>query len=368
MECLSELQNHGKYCKVKGISRGGFGFIDLFEDQTTKQLVAIKFIERGDRVTKRTERQVLQHHALIHPHIVQLIEVFLTEDGLHLAIVMEYVEGTTLLDHVNSFGKLDEDEARWYFQQIMIALDYLHRKEIASRDMKLSNILLEDDEARPRPLLKVTGFGHAKHERFHSAPASLVGTAEYLSPEVIRSAGKKAYNGRSADVWAVGVMLFRMVVGSYPFERTEDRIDPQRMTTMADRICKGDYIIPSSLDPELAVLLQGMLQPDPKKRIPLSQILQNPWFTDGLPPGVLEMNCTLPAGPDDGQGQGVLEIKEILEEAKMPPPMPVQLWDNTEWIDDHQFVNMDDEELQEYFETSKNLPTAGESYPGEIST
>jgi serine/threonine-protein kinase SRK2 len=358
MECLSELQNHGKYRKVKGISRGGFGFIDLFEDQISKQLVAIKFIERGDRVTKRTERQILQHQALIHPHIVQLIEVFLTEDGLHLAIVMEYVEGTTLLDHVNSYGKLEEDEARWYFQQIMIALDYLHRKEIASRDMKLQNILLEDDEARQRPLLKVTGFGHAKHERFHSAPASLVGTTEYLSPEVIRSAGKKAYNGRSADVWACGVMLFRMTIGSYPFERMEDRLDPRRMTTMADRICKGDYQIPNSLDPDLAVLIQGMLQPDPKKRMPLSQILQNPWFTDGLPSGVLEMNSRLPEGPEDGQGQDVFTIKEILDHARVPAAMPAHLWENDDFLTDHEFQNMDEHELQDYFECAKNMPVA----------
>jgi serine/threonine-protein kinase SRK2 len=358
MECISELQNHGKYRKVKGISRGGFGFYDLFEDQTTKQLVAIKFVERGDRVTKRTERQVLQHQALVHPHIVQLIEVFLTEDGLHLAIVMEYVEGTTLLDHVKEYGRLEEDEARWYFQQIMIALDYLHRKEIASRDMKLQNILLEDDEARQRPLLKVTGFGHAKHERFHSAPASLVGTAEYLSPEVIRSQGKKAYNGRAADVWAVGVCLFRMVVGSFPFERKDDYRDPQIMNTMADRICKGDYHIPSSLHPDLVLLLQGMLQPDPKQRISLPQILQNPWFTDGLPAGVLDMNSRLPAGPEDGQGQDVFEVKEILEKARQPPDVPVHLWDDSAFIDDHQFHGLDDEELQEYYDSARTAHTS----------
>jgi serine/threonine protein kinase len=69
------------------------------------------------------------------------------------------------------------------------------------------------------------------------------------------------------------------------------------------RICKGEYQIPSSLEPDLILLLQGMLEPDPKKRIPVTQILQNPWFTDGLPCGVLDMNSRLPEGPEDGQGQ-----------------------------------------------------------------
>lgn len=349
MASAEELQSFSNYRKIKGISRGGFGFIDLCEHTVTNELVAIKFIERGERVTKRTERQILQHQALVHPHVVHLIEVFLTPS--HLAIVMEYVEGGTLLDYVKKVGKIDEDEARWYFQQLMIALDYLHRKEIASRDMKLQNVLMCGEESQ-RPLLKVTGFGHAKHERFHSAPASLVGTAEYLSPEVIRSAGKKAYNGRAADVWAMGVILFRLVAGRYPFERLPDQTNPHCMNSLAKRVCNAEYHIPSDVEiaPEFEELLRGMLEPDWQRRMTVKDILHHPWFAEGLPPGVVDMNARLPDGPSPSHGQPVLEVKQTLKDARIAVA-PVHVWDDSDFIEDHQLHGMDEDELQDFIDS-----------------
>lgn len=349
MATADELHNYSNYRKIKGISRGGFGFVDLCENIKTHELVAIKFIERGEKVTKRTERQILQHQALVHPHVVHLIEVFLTPS--HLAIVMEYMEGGTLLDHVKRMGRVDEEEARWYFQQIMIALDYLHRKEIASRDMKLQNVLM-CGEPHERPLLKVTGFGHAKHERFHSAPASLVGTAEYLSPEVIQSAGKKAYNGRAADVWAMGVILFRLVAGKYPFERDCDRSQPHCMHSLAKRVCNAEYYLPSDVEiaPEFEDLLRGMLEPDNTKRMSVKAILQHPWFSEGLPPGVVEMNARLPDGPSPDHGQPVLEVKQVLKDARIAVA-PVHVWDDSDFIEDHQLHGMDEDELQDFIES-----------------
>lgn len=106
------------------------------------------------KVTKYVEREIINHRCLVHPHIVQFKEVFLTAH--HLGIAMEFASGGDMFEYVVRKNGLREDEARWFFQQLVVGLDYCHRMGVVNRDIKLENTLLDSS---PRPLVKICDFG-----------------------------------------------------------------------------------------------------------------------------------------------------------------------------------------------------------------
>ncbi|KAL4521907.1 hypothetical protein Ndes2437B_g07672 [Nannochloris sp. 'desiccata'] len=295
------LENHPKYQKLKDLNSGTFGFVQLALDKTTGRQVAIKFIERGDKVTKYVEREILNHRQLVHPHIVQFKEVFLTKK--YLGITMEYAAGGDMFEYVVRKGGLRESESRWFFQQLIVATDYIHRMGVANRDIKLENTLLDGS---PRPLIKICDFGYSKHEKFQSAPGSRVGTPAYLAPEVIMTTKGKTYDGKVADIWSCGVMLYVMLV---------------------------EYEFPSGmkLSSELKDIMSKLLIPDPTKRITIAGILEHPWFNKDLPPGVKQMNDNMRIPASGSQTEE--EVRAVVKEAQKNMAGGHPAWED-DYIDD----------------------------------
>ncbi|KAL4423967.1 hypothetical protein ABPG75_001268 [Micractinium tetrahymenae] len=124
---FSELPANSRFVKIRDLSRGAYGCVVLALNTQTGQQVALKFIERGKEniSSKYVEREIINHMKLRHPHIVELQEVFLTDT--HLVLVLEYAPGGDLAEYVTKHRGLPEDVARWFFQQLVIAVDYLHR-------------------------------------------------------------------------------------------------------------------------------------------------------------------------------------------------------------------------------------------------
>lgn len=152
---------------------------------------------------------------------------------------------------------------------------------VANRDIKLENTLLDGS---PRPLIKICDFGYSKHEKFQSAPGSRVGTPAYLAPEVIMTTKGKTYDGKVADIWSCGVMLYVMLVGCYPFERPEDKQDPQKLQKMIQRILRVEYEFPPGikLSAELRDLMARILVPG-GWNVPCSTVAQGVSGTITLP-------------------------------------------------------------------------------------
>ncbi|CAD7697206.1 unnamed protein product [Ostreobium quekettii] len=307
------LEGNTRYKKIRDLNQGTFGFVQLAWDTKTTphQQVAVKFMERGDKVTKYVEREIINHRMLLHPHIIQFKEVFLT--SRYLCIVMEYASGGDMFEYVVKKNGLKEDEARWFFQQLIVSIDYCHRMGVANRDIKLENTLLDGSL---RPLLKICDFGYSKHEKFQSAPGSRVGTPAYLAPEVILTTMGKTYDGMIADIWSCGVMLFVMLVGAYPFERPEDKHDNQKLQKMIQRILRVDYAFPPHVrvSSDCQDLLSKILVREPHRRITIEGIQNHPWYLKNLPPGVSEMNNNL-IMPSEGL-QSVAEIKRIVQDGE----------------------------------------------------
>nr|KAJ0197624.1 hypothetical protein LSAT_V11C700372250 [Lactuca sativa] len=276
-----------KYELVKDIGSGNFGVARLMRNKVTKELVAMKYIERG-------------HKVVLTP--------------THLAIVMEYAAGGELFDRICNAGRFSEDEARYFFQQLISGVHYCHFMQICHRDLKLENTLLDGS---PAPRLKICDFGYSKSSLLHSRPKSTVGTPAYIAPEVL---SRREYDGKLADVWSCGVTLYVMLVGAYPFE---DQEDPKNFRKTIQRIMAVQYKIPDyvHISQDCRHLLSRIFVAGASRRISLKEIKSHPWFLKNLPRELTEAAQAVYYRKENPtfSPQSVEEIMKIVEEARSPP-------------------------------------------------
>ncbi|GAX72676.1 hypothetical protein CEUSTIGMA_g132.t1 [Chlamydomonas eustigma] len=320
------LEGNQKYQKIQSLSSGAFGFVHLYRNNLTGEPTAIKFLERGEEVTRYVESEVLNHRILRHPHVIEFKEVFLTPE--FICIAMEYASGGNLFSYVKQAIRLKEAAARWFFQQLIIGLDYCHRMGVVNRDIKLENTLLQKVTGLPLPLLKVCDFGYSKSQSL-SAPKSKVGTMAYMAPEVISNAGR--YDGKLADIWSCGVMLYVMLFGRYPFDAPPQPTPSGQGAAANPQDLRAKYMTPLILaakwapPPDVPVtppcldLLNHLLVADPVKRLTMAQIQSHPWFLANLPKDALAMNDDCLANTDYSGVQTVEDIKQIMLTAQSTP-------------------------------------------------
>ncbi|XP_021283782.1 serine/threonine-protein kinase SAPK2 [Herrania umbratica] len=294
-----------RYEIVKDIGSGNFGVAKLVRDKWTKELFAVKFIERGQKIDEHVRREIMNHRSLKHPNIVRFKEVHLTPT--HLAIVMEYAAGGELFERICNAGRFSEDEARFFFQQLISGVSYCHSMQICHRDLKLENTLLDGSTA---PRVKICDFGYSKSSVFHSQPKSTVGTPAYVAPEVL---SKKEYDGKIADVWSCGVTLYVMLVGAYPFE---DPDDPKNFRKTIGRILSVRYSIPDyvRVSMECKHLLSRIFAANPEKRITILEIKSHPWFLKNLPIELME-GGSWQSHDVNNPSQTLEEVQSIIQEA-----------------------------------------------------
>ncbi|KAG9451434.1 hypothetical protein H6P81_011399 [Aristolochia fimbriata] len=303
-----------RYEYVKDIGSGNFGVAKLVRDKWTNELLAVKFIERGQKIDEHVQREIMNHRSLKHPNIIRFKEVLLTPT--HLAIVMEYAAGGELFERICNAGRFSEDEARFFFQQLISGVSYCHSMQICHRDLKLENTLLDGSTA---PRLKICDFGYSKSSVLHSQPKSTVGTPAYIAPEVL---SRKEYDGKIADVWSCGVTLYVMLVGAYPFEEPED---PRNFRKTIGRILSVQYSIPDyvRVSMDCKHLLSRIFVANPEKRITIPEIKTHPWFLKNLPLEFMEGNdWSLEENDADSSSQSMDDITAIIQEARKPAEVP----------------------------------------------
>nr|CAB3466330.1 unnamed protein product [Digitaria exilis] len=323
------MHDGDRYEHVRDIGSGNFGVARLMRNRATGELVAVKYIERGDKIDENVQREIINHRSLRHPNIIRFKEVILTPT--HLAIVMEYASGGELFTRICNAGRFSEDEARYFFQQLISGVSYCHSM--------LENTLLDGSTA---PRLKICDFGYSKSSVLHSQPKSTVGTPAYIAPEVLTT---KEYNGKISDVWSCGVTLYVMLVGGYPFEDPED---PKNFRKTIQKILGVQYAVPDyvHISPECQDLISRIfvLNPDQVschfvfllchliiqvairyynigsyslQRITMPQIKNHPWFLKNLPIDIMD-DGTMSYEEPDQPIQSMNEIMQILAEATIP--------------------------------------------------
>ncbi|PSC67166.1 sulfur stress regulator [Micractinium conductrix] len=212
-----ESATGGRYRALAPLSRGAFGLV--VRAACGDREVAVKALKLTiNDSLKDVSREIMHHQRLLHAHVVRFKECFAAPP--YLCIAMELVAGGDLLELVNEARGLPEDEARYLFQQLILAVDYCHRLGIMSRDIKPENTLLVRVPGKP-PMVKLCDFGYAKSLE-DSAPTTRAGTMHYVAPEVMLNVHRSAYDGMKADVWSCGVLLYVMLFCAFPFSLAGD--------------------------------------------------------------------------------------------------------------------------------------------------
>ncbi|XP_050012050.1 maternal embryonic leucine zipper kinase isoform X2 [Alexandromys fortis] len=247
------------------IGTGGFAKVKLACHILTGEMVAIKIMDKNalgsDLPRVKTEIDALKN--LKHQHICQLYHVLETKNKIFM--VLEYCPGGELFDYIISQDRLSEEETRVVFRQILSAVAYVHSQGYAHRDLKPENLLF--DEYRK---LKLIDFGLCAEPKgnkdYHLQ--TCCGSLAYAAPELIQG---KSYLGSEADVWSMGILLYVLMCGFLPF-------DDDNVMALYKKIMRGKYDVPKWLSPSSILLLQQMLQVDPKKRISMKNLLNHPWI------------------------------------------------------------------------------------------
>ena len=220
-----------------------------------------KIIKEKDKIRIDKELKILK--SLRHPNIVHLYSDIQTASYIY--IIMEYIKGIELLHYISSNKKLSEEEACFYFRQIISAIEYLHKLKIAHRDIKPENMIIENETKT----IKLVDFGLSSYYNTKSEMlSSACGSPSYAAPEMLY--GKK-YSASPVDIWSCGIVLYAMICGYLPFEDLDFDI-------LYKKIKEGKFKIPLHVSPNAKDLIKNLLITNPKKRYTIEQIKKHKWF------------------------------------------------------------------------------------------
>ncbi|KAK4269488.1 hypothetical protein QN277_022641 [Acacia crassicarpa] len=262
-----------KYEMGKLLGQGNFAKVYHGRNLETNESVAIKVIkkeklEKGKlKLMNQIKREVSIMRLVRHPHIVELKEVMATKGKIFL--VMEYVKGGELFAKVTK-GKMKEDLARKYFQQLISAVDFCHSRGVTHRDLKPENLFVDENGD-----LRVSDFGLSALPEQRRSDGMLVtpcGTPAYVAPEVLKKIG---YDGSKADIWSCGVILYALLSGYLPFQG-------ENVMRIYKKAFKAQYVLADWISPEAKNLISKLLVVDPEKRYSIEDIMKDPWFQYGF--------------------------------------------------------------------------------------
>ncbi|GAN05205.1 pkinase-domain-containing protein [Mucor ambiguus] len=265
----------GPYNLLQTLGEGEFGKVKLGIHIETGQEVAIKLIKKegagSDTRINKVEREISVLKTLNHPYIVKLYNVVETEK--YIGIILEYASGGELFEYILAHRYLKEKDAKRFFAQLISSVQYMHKRKIVHRDLKLENLLLDKNRN-----IIVTDFGFAN--QFASAAddmmATTCGSPCYAAPELVVNAG--LYAGSAVDIWSCGVILYAMLCGFLPFDDDPSNPDSDNINQLYRYILSTNLMFPSHVGVDARDLLAKMLVPDPAKRCSLDYIVKHPWL------------------------------------------------------------------------------------------
>jgi serine/threonine protein kinase len=255
----------GRYEYLKTLGCGGSSAVVLVRNVVSLTLFACKIVSRQHLITEnifeRFEQEVRLLPALNHPNIVRFEKILFHPEFIFL--VMEYCSQGDLFSQIVSNGLFPESRAADIMRQIAEGVRYIHDKDIAHRDLKPENILLDGEFTA-----KIADFGLCHVASSRVLLRTPCGSPFYAPPEIINN---QSYDGKSADIWSLGVLLFTMVTGALPW--TSDN-----QAELFRQIKEAEVEIPPILSPLLQDLLRSMLQRDPSQRIGIREVLESQWL------------------------------------------------------------------------------------------
>ncbi|XP_047123369.1 serine/threonine-protein kinase PLK1 isoform X3 [Hydra vulgaris] len=267
-----------KYIRGKLMGKGGFARCYEVTDVQTDKKFACKAISKA-RISKPHQQQKIANEVELHKSfngrfIVRFYGYFEDDDNVY--ILLELCNRKSMVQLLKQRRTLTEPEVRYFMHQAVQGVQYLHQESVIHRDIKLGNLFINNDME-----IRIGDFGLAvQADKDGKKEMSVCGTPNYIAPEVLSKAG----HSFEVDTWALGCVMYTLLVGRPPFETS-----CLKDTYM--RIRNNEYAIPSRVTRPAAKLIQKLLSERPEDRPSLERVLNDEFFTRGFFPKSLPSIC-----------------------------------------------------------------------------
>ncbi|XP_065211773.1 serine/threonine-protein kinase polo-like [Planococcus citri] len=266
-EVIIDTSTNSKYARGKFYGKEGFAKCYAIKDMATGRKYAGKIVSKKLLMSNhkvKIAREMIIHKSVNHKHIVGIHGFF--EDDEFFYVVLELCRRRSLMELHKRRKALTEPETRYYMKQVLDGVLYLHDNGIIHRDLKLSNLFLNDDMD-----VKIGCFGLATKIEYENI--------NFMARETINKMGP----GFAVDIWSLGCIMYTLLVGKPPFETNS-------VVETYERIKRCDYKIPTQIKAPAANLITSMLLPDPEKRPTVRKIISSDFF-NGYIPSKLPLSC-----------------------------------------------------------------------------
>mmetsp|Transcript_29052 Transcript_29052/g.92734 ORF Transcript_29052/g.92734 Transcript_29052/m.92734 type:complete len:323 (-) Transcript_29052:48-1016(-) len=253
---------------MRTVGTGTFGTVKIVKNINDGKFFALKTLKKNEVIRLKQINHIMQEKQMLmevdHPFIVHLYATLVDDKQLHM--LMEYVAGGEIFTQLRKVERFNTETARFYTASIVLALGYLHSKDIVYRDLKPENLLIDR-----KGYIKITDFGFAK--RVSGQTWTLCGTPEYLAPEIVQTKG----HGKGVDWWALGILIFEMLAGYPPF------YDEQPFGIYNKILVGIDSVeFPQHFDSAARDLIRKLLHPSLDKRLGVKggfeEVMRHRWF------------------------------------------------------------------------------------------
>lgn len=256
------------YIIKKEIGKGSYAVVRQGYHRPTQMKVALKIYDKISLFDVQKKNSVNREidilKTLHHENILKLYEVI--DMPKYIYVITELICGPSLLDLLKNAEthRIDEIECKKIFHQIVCGINYCHIKNISHRDIKLENVLVTEEEKK----VKIIDFGFGVKSKKNISQKFFCGTPSYMPPEIVL---KKNYIAQYADVWSLGVLLYTMLCGAFPFRATSEE-------ELYQKIIKGKYDFPEHMSETAKKLIGKILKVKPNERPSTEEILLDEWF------------------------------------------------------------------------------------------
>ncbi|ORY22963.1 kinase-like domain-containing protein [Naematelia encephala] len=274
-----------RYQLLDRLGKGTFAEVRKAVDVETGDLRAIKQIVKhrfagSAKTLELFQREIAICRTLEHENICQLIEWY--EDPQHICLVLEYIDGGDLLDHImnwpNPHGGIPEAQAADFGLQICRAMAYTHAQGVTHRDLKPENILLTKETPDNPRRIKVADFGLAKMVHAETMLVSMVGTPQYLAPEVVMQDKFKPGYENKVDCWSVGIIVYSMMTKALPFDEDADAPVDKRIRARYTQQPDMQLLIQLGISQLAIDFISRLLEKQPSSRMSMNEALDHEWL------------------------------------------------------------------------------------------
>ena len=256
----------GNYIYEMTIGKGATSIVGKVTHKSTRKPFAVKIVSRDDLVEKGLflsfEQELRVHQSLDHPNIVKIYDVIYSEKNIY--VIMDLCQNGDLFDWIQKGILSGSENLKRILYQILSAVDYIHKRNIAHLDLKPENILI-DDNLSP----KITDFGCCETP-IRKNTKEFYGTLFYTAPEILKST---VVDFCKCDIWSLGVIFYALATCDLPWDCTND-------DTIRKCILAGHFSVPSYVDKKISIIIYGCLRKNPSQRLTAEELLKNELFNE----------------------------------------------------------------------------------------